>query len=118
MEKLKKIMIGGRVPAELGQKVKKFANEHNCNSSNVVERALLSFFTEKKEPEQDEFVFNLKDCKANSLAVLLEVSESRGCPLPFSLDVICDYVVKKVGSPSEESCLKAIEIIENNLKQM
>lgn len=117
MDKFKKIMIGGRVPAELGQKVKYFADENNCNSSNVVEKALLAFFSEKQEPEKDDFVINLKDCKKTSLAVFLEVAKT-GCSLKHSVDVICDYVIKKVGSVSEENYLRASEIIDNNLKQM
>lgn len=118
MDKFKKIMIGGRVPAELGQKVKDFADENNCNSSNVVEKALLEFFSEKQEPEKDDFVINLKTVGVSFLSVVLEIVNEKRYTIVEALDVLSNFVIKKAGDPSLENIELAEKVINENLKSI
>lgn len=118
MDKFKKSMIGGRISAELSEKVKTFAETNNCNVSNVVELALAEFFKEKTEEQKDDFVINLKTVGVSFLSVVLEIVNEKGYNIIEALDILSNFVIEKAGEPSLNNIELAEKVINENLKSI
>ena len=113
--KLKKIMVGGRIAGELAEKFNLEREAIGATQTELLEKIIADYYSPKPEPEPEEteWQIDLLKCNKKTIAAFLEMQDkNKGINNNVILDCFVDFVQQRCGS----SEIKYLQMVSEILK--
>ena len=101
MSNLSKKTLGGRVDAELYDKVQQLAAERGVQQSDVLREIVQSYFEQPETIVEDEWVINIRDCSLMTIAAFYEMQDKKNITKNEILDCFVRFIQKRSGDIEE-----------------